>query len=276
MSAPYLSSSAAIENTYRMACALDAKREESEALSRFNLVCDSLERLVLRNIGAAVDVRYAILSLGNISEIYERRGDTKKALAFRECQLAFLEHMKKEQEQPNDDDDDTPEVIEVVSTATAYSRLFKRIQAARDLPDRSEESAEEIMRKYKEAVAKEEEQRVERFVQLLEQKNAARQAEIENSFWRRNLHRMVDHPFVFLFVVLGIGVFVLLAFKSKPKKKKMVIPEGMDERLDFLEKMLKQAPEKEQKPRATVRKRTPQPQRSKEPAPMVDNRLFEI
>lgn len=93
----FLTSSASVQNTDRMACALESKGQDKEALERFHLVCDSIERLILSNPGSTVDPRFAILSLGNIADIYERRRDTKKSLAFRECQLAFLEHLKQKE-----------------------------------------------------------------------------------------------------------------------------------------------------------------------------------
>jgi hypothetical protein len=279
MSLPLLTSSAAIENTYRMACALDAKREELEALSRFYLIIDSLERLIMRNSTANIDIRYAILSLGNIADIYERRHDTKKTLAFRESQLAFLQHLKQSQSTP-DDDEETPAVVEIVSVASAYSRLFRKVQEARDLPEKANETPDEIIRRYKEAVAKEEEQKVERFVQLLEQTTAARKAEIENSFWRKNLQRMVDHPFVFLLVILGIGLVLILAFRLRPKTR-IVIPEGMDERMEFIDRMLQQTPQRPARAKkasapAPTKPRTPQRAKSKEPEPVIDHTLFDI
>lgn len=159
-----------------------------------------------------------------------------------------------------------------MSPAVSYSKLFRRVQSAREMPDKVEETPEEIMQRYTEAVAKEEEQKVERFVRLLEESTASRKAEIENSFWRRNLQRTVDHPFAFLFIVFGIGIFVILAFRLRPKPK-FVIPEGTEDRLDYLEQMIQQS---SQKPRPTAKRAASQRGRSARPDTHTDPRLFEI
>jgi tetratricopeptide (TPR) repeat protein len=236
--------SSAIENTFRMGQVLQKKDEPDEAIKKYLAVCDALERVVTLNPSANVDVRLAIFSLGHIADIYHSREDWDKSLAFRECQQGFLDYINHNHHVRLDDDaeeaDAVPDFYQVTSQAAAYRRLFERVRAAKELKERPPvEKPEEMMRRYREALVKEEQDRNEKLVRMLNEGTHQHEMEIRNSPIKRNLQRIIDHPIVFMVMFVFVRITIATVLQMRPKKK-LVLPEGLDAKMDFLERVARQ------------------------------------
>lgn len=117
--------------------------------------------------------------------------------------------------------------------------LFQKFHEAMDAPEKPPpEDPEELMRKFQEARKKDEEAKIEQTIRLLNEAAEMRENEIKNSFWKRNLLRITEHPVIFVFIVLTISILAILLWKSKPKKKAHV-PGGFDAQLAYLENYVK-------------------------------------
>lgn len=234
-------SSTSVENTFRMAQVLQAKKDFDKAIEKYLLVCESLEKIIAMNPGANVEIHWAIFSLGSISDIYQDRLDYNKSLLFRNVQKDFLEFLQTQKgygstkdEFAEDDDDDT-DFISIATKSHSYMELFKKFHEAMEAPEKPPpEDPQELMRKLREARKKDEEAKIEQTIKLLNEAAEMRENEIKNSFWKRNLLRITDHPLIFVFIVLTISILIILIWKSKPKKK-VNIPGGFDAQLAYLE-----------------------------------------
>ena len=239
-------SASSIENTYRMAQVLYRKGDLDLAIDKYLLVCDSLERVITVNPGANIEVQWVVMSLGDIADIYYSKQDYKKALAYRNCQKSFLEFMQTQRNggipDPDSDSDDGSNLdkfVEVTSRGQTYRRLFSEIQEARELPARPPvETAEELLKKFQAAKEQDEEAKIDKIIKLLEEAAEQREKELKNSFWKRNLQRIVDHPALFVMLMVVLAVSVILFVKFRPRKR-VAIPGGIDAQIAFLEKYIK-------------------------------------
>jgi hypothetical protein len=256
-------SSSVIENTFRMAQVLERKRDCDSAISKFLLVCTSIERVVALNPGSDVDIRFAILSLGRIANIYDDREDWSKSLAFRRCEQAFLTYLRDHQARADDGD-----IASVAATARAYLEIFRGVHAAAALPEHRPETPAEIARRYRAAIEQDRDNQTERVIRLLEESAEAKRVELSNSVWRRNVERVVNHPFAFVFCLLVVAGVVTAAVVTRPKRR-IAVPEGTEAKFAFLERAaMGQTP--------APAKRTATPRRRAEPEQPTDQRLFEI
>lgn len=238
-------SSLSVENTFRMAQVLQAKKDLEKAIEKYLLVCESIEKIVTLNPGANVEIHWAIFSLGAISDIYQDRQDYNKSLLFRNVQKDFLEFLQTQRGYGNtkdeyvDDDEGDTDFITIATKTHSYMELFQKFHEAMDAPEKPPpEDPQELMRKLKEARKKDEEAKIEQTIKLLNEAAEMRENEIKNSFWKRNLLRITEHPVIFVFIVLAISILVILLWKSKPKKK-VNIPGGFDAQLAYLENYVK-------------------------------------
>ena len=239
-------SASSIENTYRMAQVLYRKGDLDLAIDKYLLVCDSLERVITVNPGANIEVQWVVMSLGDIADIYYSKQDYKKALAYRNCQKSFLEFMQTQRNggipDPDSDSDDGSNLdkfVEVTSRGQTYRRLFSEIQEARELPSRPPvETAEELLKKFQAAKEQDEEAKIDKIIKLLEEAAEQREKELKNSFWKRNLQRIVDHPALIVMLMVVLAVSVILFVKFRPRKR-VAIPGGIDAQIAFLEKYIK-------------------------------------
>lgn len=238
-------SSSSIENTYRMAQVLHKKGDLDLAIEKYLLVCDSLRRIIRVNPGARIEIQWVVMSLGDVADIYYDRQDYKKSLAFRNCQKSFLEFMQTQRHggipdlDSDSDDEDLAKFAEVTSRGTTYQRLFEQVQAAQDLPSRPPpETAEELLKKFQEAKEKDEEAKIDRVIKLLEEAAEQREKELKNSFWKRNLQRIVEHPALFVMMMVALSVIVIVFVKFRPRRR-VVIPGGIDAQIAYLEKYVK-------------------------------------
>jgi hypothetical protein len=257
--------SSAIENTFRMGQVLQKKDEPDGAIKKYLAVCDALERVVTLNPSANVDIRLAIFSLGHIADIYHSREDWDKSLAFRECQQSFLEYMNRSCDVKFGDDADEgdamPDFYQVTSQAATYRCLFEKVRAAKELKERPPvEKPEQIMQRYREALAKEEHDRNERLVRMFNDAARERELELKNSPIKQNLQRIIDHPILFMMIFIIVGAAVTVIIQMRPKKT-IVLPDGLDAKMDFLERMARQ--QKGKSSGKPTRKRTRAPARVK-------------
>jgi hypothetical protein len=219
--------SSSIENTFRMAQVLEKKGDTDAAISKYLLVCESLERAISLIPSATVDIRLAVFSLGNISDIYQSRGDWDKSLAFRECQRQFLEYFRRHRHLTLGEEEDAGlDFSEVTSTAASLGRLFAGIADARATKERPPpEAPEKLLRRFQDAVTAEREAQADRIAEMLDRATNARDATITNSFWKRSLRRAADHPWMLILVAFVIGVVIVLAVALRPKKRRLLPPE---------------------------------------------------
>ena len=260
-------SSGSIENTYRMAQVLHKKGDLDLAIEKYLLVCDTLERVITVNPGARIEIQWAVFALRDIAEIYESRQDYKKSLAFRNCQTSFLKFMQTQKnggipnsDSDSDDGESIDKFAELTTRGATYRSLFLEIKKARDMEARPPpETAEELLKKFQEAKQQEEDAKIDRLIKLLEESAEQRENELKNSFWKRNMQRIVDHPAVFVIMMVLLSVIVIAFVKFRPRKR-VVVPGGIDAQIAFLEKYVKdyekKHPEKAREKKRAASERT--------------------
>ena len=240
-------SSHSIENTFRMAQVLQAKKDYSKAIDKFVLVCESIEKVIALNPGANVEIHWVIFSLGAIADIYQDRQDYNKSILFRNAQRGFLEYLQEQKSlgravalEVDDDDETDQDVITIASQSHSYMKLFEKVHEAVAEPEKPPpEDPKDLLRRLQEARKKDEEDKIEETIRLLNEAADQREKELKNSFWKRNLQRITDHPVMFVLVVLFVAFAIILYVKYKPKKK-VVIPGGIDAQMAYLEKYVRE------------------------------------
>jgi hypothetical protein len=231
-----------IENTFRMAQVLYKRKEYSQAVAKFMLVCDSLERVIAVNPGAQVEIHYGVFSIGGIADIYHDLSDFNKSIAIRRVQNDFLEFLQTQQDVTMDSNDDsTPtDFVALAAASSRYRQFFKQLHLANDLPSNPpEETAAELRRRLIEARERDEAERLSRVLALLNDASESGELSMRESFWKRNLERITDHPVYFVVVILlfSIGVIFLTIFV--PRKKAIISRRTFDEGLGDLNEFMK-------------------------------------
>ena len=233
--------SSSIENQFRMAQVLQRKGDIDFAIKKYIELCLGVEKTVLLNPGADVELQWPVLALGSISDIYQDKQDYNKAIAFRKVQNEFLTFMKMKKQASqsgSDSDENEGDFFEIATTGHQYQALFKKMHEAIDEPEaKPRESAEELAKRIIAAKHKEEEDKIEEIINELNKANAEREAAIQRSFFKRNLRRITEHPIIFVTVLLSLTILTVLYIHFKPKKK-VTIPGGLDANIAFLQKYM--------------------------------------
>jgi hypothetical protein len=229
-----------IENTFRMAQVLHWKSDYNSAISRFLLVCDKLERALECDPSSVIDIRYAIFSLAALADIYAHREDWSKSLAFRECEQSFLHYLDENPDTRFEDADDEimPDFASVATNVYQFLRLFQKIHEAVNLPDRISETPDQTAQRAKATLAAEEKAQTEEVIRLLTEPITRHQTDLTNSFWRRNLERAIDHPFVIAFI-LGLVIAVTLLLFHRSRSGGAIRQRNQNTRQEALEKIEK-------------------------------------
>lgn len=212
-------SAQSVENTYRMAQVLEKRGEIDKAIAKYLLVCDAIERIIALNPGANVEVRWAVLSLGNMADIYYERKDYEKSVAFRNCQNAFLEFIKGQKHNVFHDtceDDSLENFAEVASSGTIYRQLFEQVHEAAKLPDNPYESPDQLLEKYTDQQEKENEEKIQKLIRLFEAAADEQEKEDKSGCCVRMLTSIADHPGIFCVVVILLTVLVMLIVRAWP------------------------------------------------------------
>jgi len=234
-------SSSSIENTFRMAQVLHKNKKYKESVDAFLKVCLQTEQVLLMNPGAKIEMHWVVFSLGFISDIYAEQSDYNKSKLFRDVQNDFLYLIKNKKENGVDDleENDSPTPDQFIQLATLghqYQEIFSSLHKAIDEPDKPpQEDHKELVRRIQEARKKDEEARAEEMIKMLNEAADNKEKELKNSFWKRNLKRLADHPLAFVLIVVLIALSVVVYIKTKPKKK-FSIPGGIDAQMAYLEK----------------------------------------
>ena len=236
-------SSSSIENTFRMGQVLEKKKDFKSALEKYIKVCTETERIVLLNPGAKVEIHWVVYALGFISDIYSEKKDFKKALAFRNVQNDFLQFLAKKKNIRNNEDDEedgtnltNEDFIELATTSTIYKQLFEKFRETLEIPDKPpQEDPKDLIKRIQEAKQKDEDAKAEEMIRLLNEVADSKEKELKNSFFKRNIKRLTDHPVLFVLFVVIIAIGIILFVKFKPKKK-INIPGGIDAQIAYLEK----------------------------------------
>jgi hypothetical protein len=266
-------STSSIENGFRIAQALERKGDPLGAVSRYLLVCDMIENVIQMNPGARVDVKWVLLALRNVADIYDSRRDWAKSKAFRACLVSFANYLKSEG-QPLDDDED-PDFDSITTAAVAYGRMFTAIRdaaAIKDQPPPEEPVA--LLHRIAEAREKAQQERVEDMIRRLDEAHEEHEKSIKNSFWKRNLYRAARHPFIAGALMLAIAVLVVCYPAIRPAQKKQIDP---DAPVDFsiLDELARKNHEKAVAEGKVPRTRTPKPTRTPQPID-IDDSLFNL
>jgi hypothetical protein len=239
-----------------MAQVLDRKGEFPAALSKYLLVCDATENVIKVNPGARVDMKWVLLSLDAIAKIYERREDHAKSVPFRECLIGFLNQIKDGGESALEDA--TLEDFDAVTTgASAYGQLFEKVHAAAALPEEPCESTPDLLRMVAEEQQKKKEERVERMVEMLDQKHKEKVQEIQSSFWKRNAQRALRHPIITGLLITAVCLLLVYYVTHKPKKAS--VPDDEYKAFAEIERELMEKWWKSRKRVPTASRGTPRP-----------------
>jgi hypothetical protein len=250
-------SSSAIENTFRMGQVLEWKRDFQAAISKYLLVCAAMESVIKVNPGARVDMKWVLLSLEAIAKIYERREDYAKSVPFRECLIEFLKHIKADGESSLEDET-LGDFDRTTSAASAYGRLFEQIHTAAALPEEPCESTLDLLKMVAEDQQKKKEDRVDRMLQMLDQKHKERVQQIQNSFWRRNYERAVRHPIIAGLLIATVCSLLVYCTTLKPKNV-VNLPDDEGEKIASMERLVQQQIEQKKNKKPTTPRRTAKP-----------------
>ena len=241
---PFQSTPAAssIENQFRMAQVLQRKGDLDFAIQKYIELCQGVEKTILLNPGADVELQWPVLALGNIADIYQdNKKDYQKAILFRNVQndfLTFMKMKKQASQSGSDSDDNEGDFFEIATTGHQYQSLFKKMHEAIEAPEtKPRESAEELAKRIMEARRKEEEDKIDEMINELNRVNREREEAIKKSFIKRNLRRIVDHPIIFVMVLLVFTFLFVLYIQYKPKRKAH-ISGGLDANIAYLQKYM--------------------------------------
>jgi hypothetical protein len=218
-------SSSAVENTFRMAQVLQKRKDYTQALEKYHLVCDTVEREVTMSHSSATEVHWAVFSLRSIADIYSELQDWDKSLAFRSVEKSFLEFLQRRQStDPSTSEPPETDFLTATSNANFFSQLFSQIHAARELPEtQPPDCPEALMKRLEDARVRDDEENAERVIQLLNDATEERERQTHESFWKRNLKRISDHPVQVIAAVLLFGAVALLVTRiGVPRKPRSV------------------------------------------------------
>ena len=218
-----------VEGVFRMGEVLQAKKDLDYAIEKYEEVVDETEKIVFMNPDSSIEVRWAVLALGNMSDIYTEREDWKKALALREIQNEFLCVMSKTPKQSSEDSsDDEDNFYEITTIGRQFNELFKKARKAIDMPCKPpSEDPQELARKFVEARKKDEEAEISNTIEKINNYVKAKEDEINGSFFKRNTHRATNHPIIFVLFVFFIAALMILGFKLMCKHNDSVKREKM-------------------------------------------------
>jgi hypothetical protein len=152
-----------------------------------------------------VEIHHIPLSLGKLTEIYMKKEDQQKALAFIQCQKKFFEYIAANQpnlegENSTDGGIDLPE--------HNLNNLFNEMHAAFDMADAPPpRDPQEVVQMVLEAKKKYEQEQAAANLAKLKQIMAEREAKKDTSRWLQTLDYIDQHP---IRVTLGAVVFMLV------------------------------------------------------------------
>lgn len=203
-----------VEGIFRMGEVLQAKKDLDYALEKFEEVVYETEKIVFMNPSARIEIQWAVLSLGNMSDIYTEKEDWKKALALRQIQTEFLQTMTNSSKTTNNENsDDENTFLEITTIGRQYNSLFRKAHAAIEMPCKPPpEDPQELARKFIEAKKKDEEAEVNNVIKKINEVVKAKEDEINNSFFKKNMQIVFDHPILFVLFVILVGVAIFLIY----------------------------------------------------------------
>lgn len=233
--------SSAMENAFRMAQVLQAKKDYTVAIQKYLNICLNTEKIVAMNPTAHIELQWPALSLGLIAEIYHEKADYNKEIAFRTVQNELLEFMRNKKagaSSTSDDDEGDIDFVEIATVGQQYQRIFKRMHEAIDMPEAPPKlDVEKFIKDLQEARQKDEEARIEDAIRQINEANEERERAIQNSFIRRNLQKIIDHPITFTIILIFIASLIVAYVHFKPKTRSKKI-RSMDQSMAILQQYL--------------------------------------
>jgi len=201
-----------IDNEFKKAKVLMIRNNEEEAVKRFQNVCLSIEGIVKKNPSATVEMHYIPLSMSEIAEVYKKRNDLEKALAYLTTSRKFLEYISVNRPQNvrgTDYSDDPGYDYE----EHKLENLFDQMHEAFDKPDAPpKQDPQEVVKMFMDAQKKREEEIAKENMEKLMQAVKDRQKKLENSRWERFLEYVNQHPIaIALGSIVFLGVFLVLS-----------------------------------------------------------------
>jgi hypothetical protein len=260
-------STSSIENAFRLAQVVQRRKDPLAAVPRYLIVCDMVQNVIQMNPAARVDVKWVLLSLSSIADIYDGREDWEKSKAFRDCVQRFALYIQSEGKSLDDEDSESTDLDSIASVAVAYGRLFEDLQAARALPDRAPpETPAALLRRIADAHERTQRGQLEAIARRLGSAHDEHEQAIRGSFWRRNTDRIARHPCLAVLILLALVLIILVYATLRPRKPKAA-PAPAD--LSVLEEYARHY-----SPRPASR--TPRPSRTPQYDPPLDDRLFNL
>lgn len=200
-----------IENNYKIAEVLQIRNEIPKAIKRYQDVCLALERITNSNPGAQSELRFAAMSLGKLSEIYQKKEDFDKALAFARCQRGFLEFIANNK--PNQEDECSTDGGEAELPEHKLEDLWEQMHAAIDMADAPPpKDPQEVVQLFLEAKKKQDAENARRNMEMLNQIMEEKKKKLETSRWEQTLEWINQHPIkLAISAVVFLGVFLAIA-----------------------------------------------------------------
>lgn len=195
------------ENSLKKVQGLKANLYYDKALVVCNKILDNLKPIALQEPDITDDIQLMAITIGEISEIYEKKKELQYALQYKKVQRRFLSYLKTQNsilmEEP----------YEMNDSIRSKKDLINKLDEIREMTISLSNKPEDAMNQILESLQRSKEKRVKSALESIvnsQNKNNKNKNDIELTKFERFIEFIFNHPILFaLFVIL---VFSCLIF----------------------------------------------------------------
>ncbi|KAK8860437.1 hypothetical protein M9Y10_012102 [Tritrichomonas musculus] len=195
------------ENSLKKVQGLKANLYYDKALVVCNKILDNLKPIALQEPDITDDIQLMAITIGEISEIYEKKKELQYSLQYKKVQRRFLSYLKSQNsiliEEP----------YEMNDSIRSKKDLINKLDEIREMTISLSNNPEDAMNQILESLQRSKEKRVKSALESIvnsQNKNDKNKNDIELTKFERFIEFIFNHPILFaLFVIL---VFSCLIF----------------------------------------------------------------
>lgn len=195
------------ENSLKKVQGLKANLYYDKALVVCNKILDNLKPIALQEPDVTDDIQLMAITIGEISEIYEKKKELQYALQYKKVQRHFLSYLKSQNsilmEEP----------YEMNDSIRSKKDLINKLDEIREMTISLSNNPEDAMNQILESLQRSKEKRVKSALESIvnsQNNNDKNKNDIELTKFERFIEFIFNHPILFaLFVIL---VFSCLIF----------------------------------------------------------------
>ncbi|OHT11241.1 hypothetical protein TRFO_01202 [Tritrichomonas foetus] len=245
------------ENNLKMVQGLEAKHSYTEAISLCNHVLEDLKPIALHQSDDTSAIQLMAVALGEMSEIYERKGEIQRALEYKRTQHSFLDYVKIFEARVIEGDDSSDDSSDDKSTSKSdekknarktkkYAKnentkigLLEKLEDLQVMTISLSENPEDAMRQIMESLQRSKEKKVNQAIdQIINAKPQKKQnLNSEISTTERCIEFIFNHPFVIISVIL-LFITLVVFFISRTFRVKYEMSEASKQRLSKISEYL--------------------------------------